>query len=107
MTERGRRKRPLWRTAVDRIDGIVTPAATGMVRTNVFADMTAAGIRMEGQVRRRLERQLSAWWHLLNLPTAADQRSMRAQLTAIEARVRDLSDQLEALGESPPNSGTG
>ena len=101
MSDRKRRK-PLWRSAVDRVDRVVTPAATGMVRTNLFADLTAAGIRLEGQVRRRLERQLSTWWHLMNLPTASDQRSIRAQLTSIEARVRDLSDQLEALSESPP-----
>ncbi len=90
----------MWRSAVDRVDHLVTPMATRAVRTNLFADLTAAGIRLEGQLRRRLERQLTSWWHLLNLPTASDQRSMRAQLAAIEARMRDLADQVEAVEET-------
>lgn len=87
---------PKWRSAVDRIDRLVTPPANAVVRSSAFADVTAAGIRLESRLRRRVERHLASVWHLLNLPTATDQRSIRARLVAIESRVRDLSDQLEA-----------
>lgn len=87
--------RPLWRAAVDRFDRVVTPPANAFVRSSAFADMTAAGIRLESRVRRRLERALGSWWHLWNLPTASDQRSIRARLVAVEARLRDIADHLE------------
>lgn len=91
---------PLWRKAVDAVDGIVTPAANQVVRTNAFADVAAAGIRLESRLRRRIERNLAAVWHLFNLPTASDQRSIRSQLVAIEARLRDLTEQLDGDPDS-------
>ena len=71
--------RPMWRKMVDRLDDSVSPRADAVVRTNVFADSVAAMIRLEAQVRRRLERQSTRVWHLWNLPTAGDVRRMRAQ----------------------------
>jgi hypothetical protein len=80
---------------IDQVDRIVTPSADRLVRTSLFADSIAAVTRLEVQVRRRLERQTSAYWHLLNLPTAGDIKRVRRQLAAMEARLRDLSEQLE------------
>ena len=87
--------RPTWRVMVDRLDRTVSPRADAVVRTNVFADSVAAMIRLEAQVRRRLERQSTRVWHLCNLPTAGDVRRMRAQLASMEARLRDVSERLE------------
>jgi hypothetical protein len=36
--------------------------------------------------------------HLFNLPTAGDVRKIRAQMGSVEARLRDLSEQIEELG---------
>jgi hypothetical protein len=80
---------------VDRLDRTVSPRADAVVRTNLFADSVAAMIRLEAQVRRRLERQSTRVWHLANLPTAGDVRRMRAQLASMEARLRDVSERLE------------
>lgn len=93
----GDRRRPRWRQAVDQVDRRVTPRANAFVRTSLFADLMAARIRLEVQLRRRLERQTTAFWHLLNLPTVSDQRSLRAQLVAIQAQLRQLQEQLEDL----------
>ena len=87
--------RPTWRVMVDRLDRTVSPRADAVVRTNLFADSVAAMIRLEAQVRRRLERQSTRVWHLCNLPTAGDVRRMRAQLASMEARLRDVSERLE------------
>lgn len=86
---------PTWRSAVNRLDGIVTPSADKLVRTSLFADSIAALTRLEVQVRRRVERQTTMCWHALNLPTAGDVKRVRRQLAAMEARMRDLSEQLE------------
>lgn len=87
-----------WRKIVDRFDDAVTPPANAFVRTNLFADGVAALTRLEVQVRRRIERQSTTWLHLFNLPTAGDIKRVRGQLSAVEARLRDLSEQLEDQG---------
>jgi hypothetical protein len=84
-----------WRRALHRLDRLVTPPAEALVRTNLFADSVAALTRLEAQLRRRLERQTTAYIHLFNLPTASDIRKVRAQLAALEARVRDLTELVE------------
>jgi len=87
--------KPAWRSVVDGVDRLVTPQANAFVRTNVFADLIAITTRLEVQVRRRAERQTSWLWHLWNLPTAGDIRRVRAQLAALEGRMRDMSERLD------------
>lgn len=95
------RRTPRWRTVVDKVDDVVTPSANKVVRTSAFADLVAATTRLEVQVRRRLQKQTGAMWNLMNLPTASDQRSLRAQIAALEARVRDLTERLEEPETDP------
>ena len=95
QTNNGAKSTPPWRSAVDRLDRIVTPSADKLVRTSLFADAIAAVTRLEVQVRRRVERQTSWYWHTINLPTAGDLKRVRRQLAAMEARMRDLSEQFE------------
>jgi hypothetical protein len=80
---------------VDGIDQLVTPPANRFVRTNVFADSVAMMTRLEVRVRRRLERQSTWWLHQWNMPAATDIRKIRAQLPALEARMRDMAEKLE------------
>jgi hypothetical protein len=80
---------------VDRIDRAVTPPVNNLVRTNVFTDTVAAMTRLEVRLRRQVERQSTWLLHKYNLPAAADIRKVRAQLAAVEARLRDVSEQLE------------
>lgn len=84
-----------WRPIVDRVDRTVTPAANSFVRTNLFADAVATMTRLEARVRRRMERQSTWLMHQYNMPTAGDIRKMRAQLAALEARMRDMAERLE------------
>ena len=87
--------RPAWRGVVDRLDGLISPPADAVVRTNLFADTVAALTRLEVQLRRRIERQSTMLLHLFNLPTAGDIKRVRAQVAALEARLRDLSEHIE------------
>lgn len=88
---------PTWRGIVDTVDRIVTPPANAFVQTNLLADAIAVVTRLEVRLRRTAERQTAWVWHLYNLPTASDTRAVRAQLAAVEARVRDISDRLDDL----------
>lgn len=95
MTDAKKPGRPWWRPLVDGIDRRVTPPANNLVRTNAFADAVALATRLEVRLRRRIERQSTWLLHQYNLPTATDVRKMRAQLAAVEARLRDVSERLE------------
>lgn len=95
MTKPSKPGKPWWRPLVDGIDRRVTPPANNLVRTNVFADTVAAMTRLEVRLRRRVERQSTWLMHQYNLPTAGDIRKMRSQLSAVEARLRDISERLE------------
>ena len=86
---------PWWRPLIGAIDGVVTPPANRIVRTNVFADAVAAATRIEVRFRRQFVRQSTWMLHQYNMPAAEDIRKLRAQLASAEARLRDLSERLE------------
>ena len=87
--------RPWWRPLVDGVERAVTPPANELVRSSLFADSVSMFTRLEVRLRRRAERQSTWLLHQANLPTAGDIRRMRAQLAAMEARLRDISERLE------------
>ena len=95
MTDTKKPGKPWWRPLVGEIDRLVTPPANRIVRTNLFADSVAMMTRLEVRLRRRIERQSTWLLHQYNLPAAADIRKVRAQLAAVEARLRDVSERLE------------
>jgi hypothetical protein len=86
---------PWWRPLVNGLDKRITPPANRLVRTNLFADTVAVVTRIEVRLRRRAERQSTWLLHQYNLPAAGDIRKMRAQLAAVEARLRDMSERME------------
>ena len=92
---------PPWRRLVNRVDRLIASPAEGLMRNNSFTDSMAIAARLEVQIRRRLERQSTWLLHKANLPTAGDIRRVQAQVAAVEARVRDLSEQLDEPA-SPP-----
>jgi hypothetical protein len=95
MTNSSKPGTPWWRPLVNEIDRLVTPPANRFVRTNLFADSVAMMTRLEVRLRRRIERQSTWLLHQYNLPAAQDIRKVRAQLAAVEARLRDLSERIE------------
>jgi hypothetical protein len=92
--------KPLWRSVVDRADRLVTPAANTFVRTDLFADAVSAATRLENRLRRRVDRQMTQFWHLYRLPSTVDMRRVLTQLAALEARLRDIAERLDDLDTS-------
>src|SRR4051794_11236331 len=102
---RPKASRAWWRPLVDGIDNFVTPPANALVRSNVFADTVSILTRLEVRLRRRAERQSTWLLHMYNLPTAGDVRRMRAQLAALQAQLRDVSERLEDLQDERDRDG--
>ena len=93
---------PWWRPIVNELDRRVTPPANRLVRANIFADTVAVVTRLEVRWRRRIERQSTWLLHQYNLPAADDARKMTAQVAALEARLRDLTERLEDRQHETP-----
>jgi len=95
MSQGKKSQKSWWRPLVEGVDTLITPPANALVRTNAFADAVAIGTRFEARLRRRIEAQSTWLLHQYNLPSATDIRRMRAQLAALEARLRDMDERLE------------
>lgn len=95
MSDTKKPGKPWWHPLVDGIDKRISPPANAFVRTNLFADSVALATRLEARMRRRAEAQSTWLLHQWNVPTATDVRRMRAQLAALEARLRDMDERLE------------
>ena len=91
------RSTPAWRRVVNRIDGLVSPPANALVRTNIFADGVATALRVEARLRRRFEDQTGWALHAWNMPTYLDIRRVQSQLAALEGRIRDMSERLDQV----------
>lgn len=87
--------RAWWRPLFNGIDKRITPPANNLVRSNGYADVVAKFTRLEARLRRQVEAQTTWLLHQYNLPTATDVRRLRAQLAAVEARLRDLDERQE------------
>jgi hypothetical protein len=85
------------RRVADRADRLVTPAADRLVRTDLVADMVSTVTRLEAQLRRRVERQATWLLHVYHLPSSSDVRRVSAQLSALDARLRDMSERLDDI----------
>jgi hypothetical protein len=85
----------LWKRVVSKADRLITPPSNAFVRTELFTDIVTTTTRLDQRVRRTLERRSRQTLHMLNLPAASDLRRVFTQLSALEARVRDLQEGLD------------
>jgi hypothetical protein len=95
--------KPLWQRGVDALDKVAAPALESVTRHESFG----IGVSLLHQTRRlvysRTERLSRRVLHGMNLPTASDVNRLLTQIAAVEHRVRQLDEQVEArLPESPP-----
>ena len=93
---------PWWRQAYDWAERTIGPPLEAAVRTDTFADVLAATMKIRADLdRRRLEiaGQLNAisarWLHLINLPAADDVARLRAEILELDRQLRDLTRQLD------------
>ena len=115
-------QQPWWRQAYDWAERTISPVLEAEVRTDTFAEVLAATVKLRAELDRRRSElagqfgAVSAWWlHLINLPAADDVTRLREEVLRLDRQLRDLTRQLDQAsrkGKSDgragkPNGGTG
>lgn len=95
---------PLWRQLYNAWEEAVTPGLQEVTASNGFRDVLAAGMKVNADVNRELERMSRQWLHLLNLPAATDVRRLRQQVASLEREVVGLRLELEATTKAEPTT---
>ena|SRR5215203_786893 len=83
------------------VDGALTQGGNLLVRSDLVTDLIATTTRMEAIVRRRAERNANWVLHQYYLPSSSDVRRVSAQIAALEARIRDMTERLDELDDAP------
>jgi len=105
-------QQPWWRQAYDWAERTISPPLEAGVRTDTFADLLAATMKIRADLDRRrseIARQLnavSAWWlHLINLPAADDVARLREEILTLDRQLRDLTRQLDQASRKGKSDG--
>jgi len=96
--------KPLWRRAFDGADRSLAPRLESFVQTSIFADIMAAGVKVQGQARHRLERQTRRLWHAANLPAGSDVAKLREQVAGLDRQLRLLKAAVDDSRKEHPNA---
>jgi hypothetical protein len=92
---------PLWLRAVHKIERTVGEPIEAAVRTDTYFDLVTKANRATGKVKRTIVGTSTRALHLLNLPADSDMRRMREQLSRMERRINQLSEDVAELDDSP------
>jgi len=65
-----------------------------MVQSDQFAEVLAAFVKNQSELRQEMSAVLERWLHLWNLPTAGDMRGLQDQVRKLELEVRALRREL-------------
>lgn len=105
-------QQPWWRQAYDWAERTISPPLEAGVRTDTFADLLAATVKIRADLdRRRSEiagqlNAVSAWWlHLVNLPAADDVTRLREEILTLDRQLRDLTRQLDQASRKGKSDG--
>ncbi len=96
--------RPPWRRGFDRAERLIGKPLEDLVGTQGFNDLMVRALWAEKGVQRLVERQTRAVLHALNLPARSDVTSLRRQLGALRADVREVAAKLEAQQRELPTA---
>lgn len=92
---------PTWRRGFDRIERAVGEPLEEAVGSRRYVDAVVLGIKVQvalnRKVRRTVDRQIGAIWHLLNLSTRADARRLSRQLAELTGEIRTLAQDADEL----------
>ncbi len=87
---------PLWRQAFDAVDRRVAGPVDAVVRSDLFSDAVAVGMRVGRRAQSEVERRTRRALHLVNVPAATDVKRVSEQLAALHREVRALQRQMDA-----------
>ncbi len=97
---------PLWRQAFDAAERRVAGPVDQLVRSELFSDAVALGLRAGRGAQREVERRTRRALHLVNVPAATDVKRISEQLAALHREVRALQRQVETRdGNGRPRNG--
>ena len=82
--------RPLWRQGFDAVERRLAGPVEGAVRTDLFADVVALGVRAQRRLQREVERRTRSVLHAVNVPTATDVRRVSEQVAELQRQLREL-----------------
>jgi hypothetical protein len=82
---------PLWLKAVHKLERAVGEPIETAVRTDTYFDLMTKATRASAKARRTVVGTSTRVLHLFNLPTDADVRRLREQLSRVERRLDQLS----------------
>jgi hypothetical protein len=88
---------PLWLKAVHKIERAVGEPIEAAVRTDTYFDLVTKATRATSQARRTVVGTSTRVLHLFNLPADADVRRLREQLSRMERRLNQISDEVSEL----------
>jgi hypothetical protein len=94
-------KQPLWLQAVQRLERAIGEPVEAAVRSDTYFDLVAKTTRARATVKGVAEGASRKWLHLFNLPAGSDVRRMREQLTRVERRLSQLTEEVAELDGSP------
>jgi hypothetical protein len=96
-------KRPLWLKAVHRLERVIGEPVEAAVRTDTYFDLVTKATRATRKTQRTIVGTSTRVLHVLNLPADSDMRRMREQLSRMERRLNELTEDLAELDGSPRN----
>ena len=98
---------PLWLRVVLRVERAIGEPIESAVRSDTYFDLVSTTTRVRRRVTGTAEGVSRRCLHLLNLPAESDIRGMRQQLSRMERRLNELSDDVAELDGSEPPPGVG
>jgi hypothetical protein len=94
--------KPLWLRAVHRVERAVGEPVEAAVRTDTYFDLMSKATRTTRAAKRTATGTSARVLHLFNLPAGTDVRRMREQLSRMERRLNQLSENVAELDDLPP-----
>jgi hypothetical protein len=94
---------PLWLKAVHRLERAIGEPIEAAVRTDTYYDLVTMATRATLTARRTVVGTSTRVLHLFNLPADSDVRRLREQLSRMERRLNQLTDEVAELDGSPRN----
>jgi hypothetical protein len=91
---------PLWLTAVHRLERLVGEPVEAAVRTDTYFDAVTTLKRARRRTIGLVEGVSKRAWHLCNLPAGTDVRRMREQLSRMERRLNQLSEEVAEVTDN-------
>ena len=90
---------PLWLKAVHRLERTIGEPVEAAVRTDTYFDVVTKVNRVKRKAGGVLEGVSRRVWHTLNLPAGTDVRRMREQMSRMERRLTQLTDEVAEVAE--------